>query len=221
MVFKKIDAIDPVVDYLATTIKDKLQDGQRVLWLVPGGSAISVASAVANKLKGVDLSNLFISLTDERFGLVDHEDSNWRQLAGTGFVLDSAQLVPVLTGENRGSTTEAFAKNLQDLYAGADYKIGFFGMGPDGHTAGILPESPAVESSSWAAAYDAPGFERITMTPKAILALDEAVVYATGHAKRHALADLQKDLPLMQQPAQALKKVPKLTVFNDQVGDKE
>lgn len=219
MKFIKISAIDPVVNYLANTIQEKLEAGQKVLWLVPGGSAISVASSVAHKLATVNLDSLFITLTDERFGLVGHDDSNWHQLAGTGFVMEGAQLTPVLTGENRDATTKAFAKNLEDLFSSADYKIGFFGIGPDGHTAGVLPGSPAVTSQNWAAAYKTPGFERITMTPKAIAALDLAVVYAMGDSKHEALTNLQSDVPLDKQPAQALKKAKKLIIFNDQIGD--
>lgn len=219
MVFKKVNSAQTVTDYLTSLLQEKLAAGQKVLWLVPGGSAIAVAAAVSKNLAGTDLQNLTVTLTDERYGSVGHPDSNWVQLEQAGFSLPGARMVPVLHGHPVKETTAEFATHLQEYCQGAAYCLGFFGMGPDGHTAGILPGSPAVSATEWATSYQVPEFLRVTMTPPAIAALSEAVVYAMGEAKAEPLANLQKELPLDEQPAQALKKVAKLTIFNDQIGD--
>lgn len=219
MVFKKVNSADAVTEYLSTVLTEKLSAGQKVLWLVPGGSAITVVAAVSKKLQGLDLKNLTVTLTDERYGPVGHPDSNWLQLERAGFSLPGARMVPVLHGHSVAETTTEFAKHLQEYCQGAAYCLGFFGMGPDGHTAGILPGSPAVTATEWAASYQVPEFLRVTMTPPAIAALSEAVVYAMGEAKAEPLANLQQELSLNEQPAQALKKVSKLTIFNDQTGE--
>lgn len=219
MTFQKITDSAPVVEYLVKVLKEKLATGQKVLWLVPGGSAIGVAAEVSKQLRDLDLTNLTVTLTDERYGPVGHPDSNWQQLHAADFHLPGATMVPVLHGHTAEETTTEFGRHLQEYCQGAAYCIGFFGMGPDGHTAGILPGSPAVSATDWAAYYEVPQFRRITMTVPAIAALSEAVVYAMGDSKLEPLQNLQKDVPLDEQPAQALKKVPKLTVFNDQIGD--
>lgn len=219
MVFKKVNSADAVTEYLSTVLTEKLSAGQKVLWLVPGGSAITVVAVVSKKLQGLDLKNLTVTLTDERYGPVGHPDSNWLQLEQAGFSLPGARMVPVLHGHSVAETTTEFAKHLQEYCQGAAYCLGFFGMGPDGHTAGILPGSPAVTATEWAASYQVPEFLRVTMTPPAIAALSEAVVYAMGEAKAEPLANLQQELPLNEQPAQVLKKVSKLTIFNDQTGE--
>ena len=171
-------------------------------------------------LEGVDLSNLTVTLTDERYGPVGHPDSNWWQMEEAGVTLPGAQRIPVLAGADRPATTSAFAAHLQAAFSQADYVLGFFGIGADGHTAGILPGSLAVHSEELAASYDAGNYERITMTPKAVTRLDEAVVYAVGKAKWPVFDDLSKgDLPLDVQPAQILKQVPECTVFNDYKGE--
>lgn len=218
MTFCKIDDTAPVVDHVVKVLRKKLSNGDNVLWLVPGGSAISVAVEVAQQLQDTDLSNLTVTLTDERYGEVGHSDSNWHQLHQSGFHLPGATMVPVLHGHSVEETTSEFARHLQEYCQGAAYCIGLFGLGPDGHTAGILPDSPAVESTEWAVHYPA-NYLRITMTPPAIAALDEAVVYAMGEPKRQPLEQLQQDLSVDEQPAQALKKVSKLIIFNDQIGD--
>lgn len=194
MTFCKIDDTAPVVDHLVNVLREKLSGGDKVLWLVPGGSAIAVAVEVAEQLQDIDLSNLTVTLTDERYGEVGHPDSNWHQLHQAGFHLPGAIMVPVFPhGHTIEETTTEFARHLQEYCQGAAYCIGFFGLGADGHTAGILPGSSAVKATEWAVHYPA-NYLRVTMTPPAIAALEEAVVYAMGEAKRQPLEQLQQDL---------------------------
>jgi 6-phosphogluconolactonase/glucosamine-6-phosphate isomerase/deaminase len=219
LVFKKVSSIDPVADFIAGRLIHHLEEGKRVLWLVPGGSSIAIAAAVSHRLKGKPLSKLAVTLTDERHGEINHPDSNWRQLDEAGFELPGASLRPVLQGLDLGSTVSSFAETLKEEFDRADYRLGFFGIGPDGHTAGILPGSPAVRSGGLTAGYDAGNFLRLTMTPPAIDQLDEAVVYAVGEAKWPVIDALTTSIDWDVQPAQALKQVPRLTVFNDHLGE--
>jgi 6-phosphogluconolactonase/glucosamine-6-phosphate isomerase/deaminase len=215
------ESTGPVVDYIYDCIAPRLESGQSVFWLVPGGSAIKVAAQVATKLGDSDLSRLTVSLTDERYGEVGHPDSNWQQLSNSGFTLSGANLAPVLIGKNMAETVTEFSNFLGRQLALSDYSIGLFGLGKDGHTAGILPGSVAVLSEDLAAGYDTEEYRRVTMTPKSIEQLDEAVVFAVGQDKHSALDDLAKDLSITQQPAQVLKKVNKLSIFNDKLGKDE
>jgi 6-phosphogluconolactonase/glucosamine-6-phosphate isomerase/deaminase len=88
-------------------------------------------------------------------------------------------------------------------------------MGADGHTAGIMPASPALSSDELAVYYNHSDYQRITVTAKALSRLDEAVLYASGDNKRQAVSDLLKDLPSAQQPAQIIKQIPSWSVYND------
>lgn len=206
---------EPVGNYLAELISAQLADGRSVLWLVSGGSAAAAAVVAAGLLRAHDLSRLTVSLIDERYGQLGHADSNWTQLLAAGFELPGARLQPVLTGAGQAETAAQFAEFLGTEFAAADYAVGLLGIGPDGHTAGILPHSPAVTAPGLACAYDGGAFARITATPLAISQLQAAVVYAAGAAKWPVLDRLETDLPVAEQPAQALKTVPKLTIFSD------
>lgn len=217
--FRQVTSIEPVAEFLTAALKQALEAGKRVLWLVPGGSAIGVAVAISKRLQNADLHNLTVSLTDERYGPVGHDDSNWRQLEAAGFFLPTATQIPVLKGKDMLETTTDFAARLKALLELSDYKLGLFGIGPDGHTAGILPNSLAVAAKELAAGYEGGGYRRITMTPEAISQLDEAVVYAVGEAKWPVLDQLENDIDLSTQPPQVLKQVPKLTIFNDHKGE--
>lgn len=218
MRYIKISDTKPVAEYLASTILSHLQNHQTVLWFVSGGSAIAAAVQTSQLLNGHDVSGLSVTLTDERYGVVGHANSNWQQLIDAGFALPGAQLHPVLAGEDRPTTTAKFDVYLHNMLSKAGFKIGLFGMGPDGHTAGILPRSPATKNTDYVTDYDA-NFQRITMTFPTIQRLDEAVMYATGTAKKPALDQLANTVALADQPVQILKQVPKVTIFNDLRGD--
>jgi 6-phosphogluconolactonase/glucosamine-6-phosphate isomerase/deaminase len=219
LVFKRVNSVGPAADYLARVIGEKLRDSKQVLWLVPGGSAIAVAAETAKKLGGTPLENLTVTLTDERYGDVGHADSNWPQLQAAGFDLPGATMVPVLRGEDLASTVQRYAEILKIEMDKADFRIGLFGIGADGHTAGMLPHSPAVDETGFAHGYDAGNFVRITMARPAIARLDEAVVYAKGQEKWPVLEQLGTELPVEDQPAQALKQIARVTIFNDHQGD--
>ena len=208
---------EEAADFIALSVSNQLKTGKRVLLFLTGGSSISVGIKVAEILReNKDLvNNLIITLTDERYGPTDHFNSNYFQLTEKGFNLPEAKVIPILIDDDRNITTEKFDMVLKQEFEKADYKIGLFGVGVDGHTAGILPESEAVLSGNLAHSYDTPTFSRITMTPKAIEKLDEAVVWAQGKDKWKLMEDLTEDISIIKQPAQILKKVPLLTIFTD------
>ncbi|HEY2004041.1 MAG TPA: 6-phosphogluconolactonase [Candidatus Saccharimonadia bacterium] len=216
--FIKISSPQPLVKYLADTIGTHLRAGERVLWEVSGGSAVAVEVEVAAALGGTPLEHLTVTLTDERPGPVGHPDSNWFQLARAGFKLPGARLLPVLTGSDIAADTAAFADVLAHELAAGGYHLGLFGIGPDGHTAG-LPAQNAPDHVELAAYYEAGDFRRISSTPAAIARLDEAVVYAVGESKHPQLERLSQQLPYTEQSAQALKQAPSLAIFNDYKGE--
>ena len=207
---------EQIVEYLTSTLIANLQADKSVLWLVPGGSAMKVATKVLAELEDVDTSKLCVTLTDERYGRPNHPDENWMQLEQLGFNVATINAYRVLRGEDIETTAQDFADKLAQLFATYDYKIGLFGIGGDGHTAGIKPRTVAATSDEYAAQFEGEDFARITMTPKAIGQLDEAVAYAHGTEKHSVLSQLlHEDVDIYDQPAQALKTVPKVTLFSD------
>ncbi|MEX2007043.1 MAG: 6-phosphogluconolactonase [Candidatus Saccharimonadales bacterium] len=208
--------VNKTADFVAKTLAERLRCGQSVLWLVPGGSAATVAVRVSQKLKTVPQAKLTVSLTDERFGRPAHTDSNWEQLGEAGFRLNGAALQPVLQGKSLAQTVLDFERTLEKELRQADYKIGLFGIGEDGHTAGILLKSVALKTKMLVASFQGPDFARITITPQAIASLDLAIVYALGKAKYQAIRSLKENQSLAKQPAQALKQAKRLVIFTDQ-----
>lgn len=210
------DPINASAEHLATTIKERLAAGEHVLWLLSGGSGVKVVLETDRLLSGTDLTNLSVTLSDERYGNVGHPNENWQQLLDGGLKLEGATLYRPLINEDITTTTDEFGAWIMQVMSAADYKIGLFGIGSDGHTAGIKPHSPAVEATAWAACYQGEDFERITMTPFAISQLDEAVIQASGTDKVPTLRTLiHENIDIANQPAQALKTVSSCTLYTD------
>ena len=101
--------------------------------------------------------------------------------------------------------------------------VGLLGIGADGHTAGILPGSPACdEDDPGPAAPLAMGYKsgihtRITITPAFFQYFDRAIAYATGEEKWQAVAGLRAMKPVSEHPAQLLKRAHESLVFCDRV----
>jgi 6-phosphogluconolactonase/glucosamine-6-phosphate isomerase/deaminase len=233
---KTTTKIDEAAEFIFVSIFGQLKSNKKVLFFLTGGSSIAVGAKVTELLRNISdqnlLKNLTITLTDERYGLLGHQDSNWQQLLEKGFSLPQAKLMPILTGENRDIAVGKFNENLEREFKETDYAIGLFGIGADGHTAGILPESSAVNAEGYAFGYETEKFERITITPKVIEKLDEAIIWAQGENKWPIIKNLaeaptpkgvgvptesvgKNNLNISKQPAQILKKVPLLTIFTD------
>ena len=205
-----------IVHYLTSVISTKLNEGETVLWLVPGGSAMKVAVEVLAKLEEEDTSNLCITLTDERYGRPDHADENWVQLSTLGFDVRTINAYRILRGEDIETTAVDFAEKLERLFSTFSYKIGLFGMGADGHTAGIKPGTVATTSESLAEQFEGDDFSRVTMTAHAVSYLNEVVLYVHGEEKFEQVKTLlNTDTDVVAQPAQALKQAGKLTIFSD------
>jgi 6-phosphogluconolactonase/glucosamine-6-phosphate isomerase/deaminase len=206
----------PIVDYTTEQLLIHLDKGEKVVWLLSGGSAIDTQILIAQHLEGRDLTHLSVSLTDERFGPVGHPDENWKQLLDRGLVLTGADLYRPLIGQDSDTTNRAFGVWLESYLTDADYVLGMFGMGEDGHTAGIKPGSIAVSAEGWSIEYPWDDFDRMTMTFSAIKAIDQAVIRIMGEDKFptvHSL--LTEDIPLEKQPVQIFKHVKQGILFTD------
>jgi 6-phosphogluconolactonase/glucosamine-6-phosphate isomerase/deaminase len=207
---------------LAERLNKELDEGKTVAWLVCGGSNIPAAVEVMNQLRHDVADRLTITLTDERFGEPGHADSNWQQLKQAGFDFAKATAIPVLEADtDLTETTKHYHAVAEEILASHDVIIAQFGIGADGHIAGILPGSPASqEQEMLAAGYSAGQFTRLTLTFPALQQIDAAYAMAFGGAKKTALSQLQsQDIVLQKQPSQILKKLPEAYVYNDQIGD--
>ena len=148
----------------------------------------------------VDWSNTHIFWSDERHVPHDDPESNYRLAKET--LLDhvpvpASQIHPFPTDvEPRRAARQydhllreffgAPAESLRPLDDGTTFDFLLLGMGDDGHTASLFPESGLIfEDRCYAAAEYVPKLEswRLTLTPAAINGSRQIVVLASGRKK--------------------------------------
>jgi len=210
-------------DHVYGNISAALKDNKHVVWLVSGGSTIPIAANVLKRLQAnpMQLQNLAVMQIDERFGPIGHPDSNWQQLKEAGFSDKNITFFPVLQDKDLQVTRSGYERVLEKVLHEAEYRIGLFGIGADGHTAGILPGTEATDKNApLVVAYGTSGYTRITISAEAISRLDSVIAYASGSTKENTLRLLQKDMPFAEQPAQILKSVKDSYVYNDILEEK-
>jgi 6-phosphogluconolactonase/glucosamine-6-phosphate isomerase/deaminase len=214
-------------DAIATRISTELSAGKRVLWLVSGGSNIAIEVAVMTRVReqvNDRLSGLAIMPMDERYGKPGHSDSNSEALRQAGFEPGTATWVDILTHNvSFDQTIDFFNDVAATALANASVVIGQFGMGADGHIAGILPGSPAaVADEATVAGYEWSDYTRLTLTPRALLQVNTAYVPAFGDGKQAALVRLQEHTELLATlPAVLLYQIPDTYVYNDYITTEE
>lgn len=207
---------------LAERISRSLRAGERVLWLLSGGSNIGIAIEALPKLKaefGDTLKDhLAVTLTDERYGPVGHADSNWQQLSVAGFDFTAVKARPVLQGLSLTETVSEFTRTYQSLCCFAGVIIAQFGIGADGHTAGVLPGTIGVHDTVVACGYKSKEFTRITLTLPTIKNLPIAYTFAFGSAKKGIIEQLESgQTSLSDMPALVLKDIPESYLYSDQL----
>lgn len=213
MKYVKITTSTIVIDHVVKTLSSHLRSGEHVAWFISGGSAIELEVRIAQALQTHGTSRLHVGLVDERYGPVGHKDENYIQLMNAHFPFFVHR---VLSGESAAKTAKAFGTQTKQALDRADFSLGIFGIGTDGHTAGIKPHSPAITSSEPALYYEWEDYQRITITPPLIHQLDEVIIYAMGSDKADTLHSLlHEDVAITDQPAQLLKNSRLSTLYTD------
>jgi 6-phosphogluconolactonase/glucosamine-6-phosphate isomerase/deaminase len=204
---------------------------QPVLLLLSGGSALKILDHVEADALG---ANLTISMVDDRFSQ-EKSINNFLMFQNTGFYRQGLDKDVNFIGtlpRNR-ETKEQLAGRLEKSWrswskANPRGKLAaVLGMGPDGHTAGIMPFNAQPEifhnlfgGENWVTAYSAQGKspypERVTATLELLKLIDNAVIYVAGKTKQPALKQvLEKQGPMEALPALSWWTVKKAEIFTD------
>lgn len=218
--FHTLPDIHSASNVIAERLRQELAAGRRVLWLLSGGSNIEIEIDALNALPADLQANLTITLNDERFGPFGHNDSNMQQLHDAGLSTNHVKVIPILVPESLplDATAAHFGENIDMEIALADVVVSELGMGSDGHIAGILPHTPAVKAGGAATSYTTEQYERITVTFETLKRINTVFVFAFGADKREQLERLRDtETSTDIQPAQFLKQLPEVYVYNDQL----
>lgn len=216
------DKLQSVAESIAAKISDRLKEGRNVVWFVSGGSNIPLAVAVRELLNIPPGVLLHVCLVDERYGKIGHHNSNWQALADAGFNFTGCKLHPILLDKlDADQTAHQYSESINMILDNSSYAIGVFGLGEDGHTAGLLPFNPLMNSTNIFGAYRAKDYSRISATPLLITLLDEVVLFVWDKGKQHALEEVLLEGSIDQVPGRILKDAKKFTVYTNIIEGEE
>lgn len=204
-----------------------------ILLLFSGGSVLPITDYVGLTVLG---ANLTITMLDERFS-TDPDVNNFLQLQKTDFYKDALEAESSFFGtlprpnETMEDLRQRWDKNLktwrQENPSGLI--VATLGMGPDGHTSGILPfpENPMqfeklFNSADWTVAYNAGDKnkypERVTTTLTFLKMLNFGFAYVSDGNKKETFAKLiSRDAKTAELPAMVWHEIKNLKVFTDLV----
>ena len=218
---------DVLAELVAARLLSRLVDVQALrgaasLVLTGGGLGIAVLEAVGRSpaRHAVDWRRVDLWWSDERFLPADDPDRNARQ-ARTALLdaldLDPARVHPMGAADGPdGDDVEAAAARYADELDGAappdddvpPFDVLLLGMGPDGHTASIFPESPAAHDERVAFGVHGspkPPPTRITLGFTAICAAREVWLVVAGAGKAGAVAMALGGAGRVQVPAAGVR----------------
>ncbi|NOZ26049.1 MAG: hypothetical protein GXO94_08190 [Nitrospirae bacterium] len=217
----KAAAARQAAEDISRCLSDARRGDRTVLFLSSGGSSLAILDFMSADILG---DYLTIGVLDERYD-TGGEDNNFVQLSRTDFYGKlRAGCAFIDTSVRPGQSQEALAGYFEERLR--DWKgehpggivIATIGIGPDGHTSGIMPfpeDSERFKSlfngERWVVAYDAAGKtpypERVTTTNTFLRLIDRAFVFACGREKAEALRRMLADRPAAEVPAVILREL--------------
>ncbi len=193
---------------------DAIAERGRFAVALAGGSTPEATYEVLARdhSEDVDWPNVHVFFGDERTVPPDHEDSNYRMAREA--LLDRVPIGSVhrMRGELPPEEAAAsYGRELQEFF-GEIYPVldlVMLGIGPDGHTASLFPETPALGvTDRLAAANPVPKLDttRLTLTVPVLNAAREVRFLVAGAGKAEALAEiLEGDADPREYPAKLVR----------------
>jgi 6-phosphogluconolactonase len=196
------EAAGALAELLVEHLQTRLAAVETVHLALSGGSAAKLlgpALKEKNRLSNQEWSHVHLWLVDERCVADDDPHLNFALIrdgvaAPLSIPIANLHAMPVLrkTGDREYERAITLALSGRSP-ADRRFDAVVLGMGPDGHTASLFPQSPALdETERWVVFNDGervvPPRPRMTLTYPALSSAHLIVLLVTGAAKRAALA---------------------------------
>jgi len=179
-----------LADHIAATLTSTIKNSGQASLVVCGGTS-PLATFHALRRKSLPWHNVTIVPSDERLVSVDHEDSNEGMIRRELLQDEAAAASLISLAGDDVSDNERLAKlNTQLSMLNRPLDLVILGMGDDGHTASLFPNSPnirkALDCGDCSVVQDPPHLDvtRISLTPVCLLDAREIVLLFFGDHKR-------------------------------------
>jgi 6-phosphogluconolactonase len=171
---------------------------------VSGGTTPGPAYEVATQLEP-DWSRTELWFADERSVRPGDERSNYKLVRK--YLLDRLERAPAAEHRIRGELpATAAADQYEAELRGVELELALLGIGPDGHTASLFPNDPALdEGVRRAVAVPRADVDRVTMTLPVLRGAAQIVFLAVGADKADAIRRTFGEEPSPATPASLVR----------------
>ncbi|REC94192.1 6-phosphogluconolactonase [Kushneria indalinina] len=179
---------------VAGALREDLEQQERVTLVLSGGSTPKPFMQALSQLE-LPWSRVDITLADERWVSTDHDDSNDR-FVRSNMLINAAAEARFHPLVNDGKTPEEGAEEVEQRLTALAWpaSVVVLGMGGDGHTASLFPDSDqlddGLESGALVIAARAPsvGQPRISLTRDRLMRSRRRYLHLNGADKKTVLA---------------------------------
>jgi 6-phosphogluconolactonase len=181
-----------------------------------GGSTIGHAYELAAELQPEWRQDVHLWFGDERAVPPGDERSNYRLARET--LLDRLRAQPTVHRIHGELGAPDAAERYERELDGVTLDLALNGIGADGHTASLFPDSPALEERQRkviaAEAGLEPFVERVTLTPPMFAATRLLVYLVTGESKAQAVRRSFAEEPSAETPASLIRGVETIAILD-------
>ena len=190
MELKKFENTSALDNTLSAEVSERLSNaiekhGKASLILSGGRTPMGFFHQLSQQI--LEWDKVTVTLADERWVDNDHQDSN-EKLVRENLLINEAHCAQFLSLKNAADTAVDGEPELEaELSKQGQFTVVILGMGDDGHTASLFPETPALsETERWVTGNYVPKFDehRITFTYPLINAARRVCFLVNGKAKR-------------------------------------
>ena len=183
----------------AAGAEEAIEERGRFAVVLAGGSTPETMYGILARdyMGRIDWSKVYVFFGDERSVPPHHEDSNLKMASEV--LLDHVPVANVHRIRSElppDEAAEAYEEELQKFFQTEDvprFDLILLGIGADGHTASLFPETPALEvHDRWVVANPVPRLDttRITLTLPVISAARAVIFLVEGEDKAEALREI-------------------------------
>jgi 6-phosphogluconolactonase len=209
-----VDGAEVAAERAAHLIAEAVAAGGHVA--LSGGSSPRPAYERLTVLQS-DWSRVQLWWADERCVTPDDGRSNYRMIREA--LLDGLSRPPDVVHRIRGERPpEEAAADYDTALDGVTLTLALLGIGPDGHTASLFPNAPALgETERRAVAAEAglePFVRRVTITPPVLGAAETVVYLVTGESKAGVVERAFAQPPSPETPASTIRGLRTIAVLD-------
>lgn len=201
----------------------ELGSSQPILWLVSGGSNVTLEVDVALRLDNKTAQNIVVGLADERYGLPGHKHSNFIHLHKAQFPDDKfSELKSTLVNKSISLVeTATYFEQWLNQQLEKRRLILQLGFGVDTHAAGIKPEClDGTRENSIVMYCYGNDFERISIAYETMKRAQSIILYGTGKAKSAIIQEVAtQPRAKAVSPLEFVLNLPQTQVFISDEGD--